>query len=64
MNITDPIPVSEAASITGLSPRRVRELAADGSLRAEKLGRDWWISRKAAKKFVPVPVGNPNFSRK
>jgi excisionase family DNA binding protein len=64
MNITDPIPVSEAASITGLSPRRVRELAVDGSLRAAKFGRDWLISRKSAKAFVPVPVGRPKESGK
>lgn len=55
----DPISVIDAAKITGLSPRRVRELAQDGSLVATKFGRDWVVSRKAAEKFVPVPVGRP-----
>ncbi|MGE5281275.1 MAG: helix-turn-helix domain-containing protein [Chloroflexota bacterium] len=43
--MTDPVSVSEAAGILGLSPARVRVLAAHGRLPAAKIGGHWLIDR-------------------
>jgi excisionase family DNA binding protein len=54
--------VNEAADVLGLSPVRIRSLAASGELQADKLGRDWIFStqviERAAKRQRPGP-GRP-----
>lgn len=45
--MTDPVSVSEAAGVLGLSPARVRALAARGQLPAAKIGGHWLIDRAA-----------------
>jgi excisionase family DNA binding protein len=39
---------AEAASVMGVSPQRVRQLAADGKIIARKAGRDWQVEERAA----------------
>lgn len=55
------ITVNEAAEILGVSGARVRKLIDDQKLKAEKIGRDWMVSKAsvlARKKLSPKP-GRP-----
>jgi len=38
---------TEAAELLGISVRRVQALIKEGKIRAERMGRDWLISRSA-----------------
>ena len=42
---------SEAATVLGLDPHTVRQQCQSGKLRAEKRGRDWWITPDAVKRY-------------
>jgi len=44
--ITDPITTIEAGHILGLDPSAIRHRIRVKTLRAEKRGRDWYVSRK------------------
>jgi excisionase family DNA binding protein len=59
--MSDPIAISEAAGILGLSPNRVRALVARGQLPALKIGGRWLVERAAveARKHQEVPDGRP-----
>jgi excisionase family DNA binding protein len=46
-----------AAKEMGLSPRRVRELAQAGELKAYRVGRDWLIDVASAKNYRRRPRG-------
>jgi excisionase family DNA binding protein len=46
-----PVTVTEAAALAGVSPRRVRQLAASGRLRARRHGRAWLIDRDSASDY-------------
>jgi excisionase family DNA binding protein len=48
--ILDPISISEAAQILGVSPNRVRVLAVRGQLPAEKIGGRWLVERFAVER--------------
>jgi excisionase family DNA binding protein len=41
----------EAAEILGTSPDNLRGAIARGSLKAEKIGRDWHVSAKAVETY-------------
>lgn len=47
--------VNEVAELLGLSPVRVRALAATGELQADKLGRDWIFSMAVVEKVARMP---------
>jgi excisionase family DNA binding protein len=49
------ITTQQAAKILGLSARRVRELAGDGSLPAVAVGRDWLFEPAAVARFKATP---------
>ncbi len=53
---------SEAADLLGLSVGRVRQLAIDGKLRGERVGRDWVFVRSVVEEFARRPRrrGRPN----
>lgn len=57
---------TEAAAFLGLSPSVVRKYCDEGRLKADRVGRNWIISRKSLEHFrdKPRPVGNPNFRRR
>lgn len=44
--------VREAASMLGVTERRVRFLVSQGRLKGEKMGRDWLIDRKSVQDRV------------
>jgi excisionase family DNA binding protein len=46
-----PVTVAEAAQLAGVSPRRIRQLAASGRIRARRHGRDWLIDPHAAREW-------------
>jgi len=50
MGMVDPISISAAARDLGLSPARVRALAAGGGLAAAKLGDRWFVERAAVER--------------
>lgn len=50
---------AQVAERLGLDPSRVRVLAAQGRIVAEKVGRDWVFSEDAVAAFVPRPPGRP-----
>ncbi len=41
----DPVAVAEASNVLGVSPRRVRQMLADGQLAGSRIGRQWLIDR-------------------
>ncbi|MBT8211751.1 MAG: helix-turn-helix domain-containing protein [Acidimicrobiia bacterium] len=53
--------VAEAAEELGVSPRRVRQMLADGQLRGERLGRAWVVDRAVLDRAAVIPsqVGRP-----
>lgn len=57
----DLLSVEQAAAELGVSPRRVRQLATVGRLRAEKVGWVWMIPRAALAKRK---IGKPGAPRK
>ena len=50
--------VNEAAAKLGITPRRVRAMIAEGGIRAQRHGRDWWIPTVAGVK-VYRKAGRP-----
>jgi hypothetical protein len=46
----DPLPISQAAVVLGLSAARVRAMAVHGQLTAEKLGDRWFVERAAVER--------------
>lgn len=53
------IGVAEAASELEMSPRRVRQLIADGQLVADRIGRSWVIERAGLDRLKVGAVGRP-----
>jgi hypothetical protein len=51
----------ETADFLHLTVQRVGQLARDGTLRAEKRGRDWFVDPQSAIEYrdTPHPVGRP-----
>ena len=43
--------LNEAAEILGLSAETLRVQARRGKLRAKKVGRDWFVSRREIKRY-------------
>jgi excisionase family DNA binding protein len=41
----------EAAAIIGVTPDTLRQQIANGKLRASKLGRDWWVTRREVERY-------------
>lgn len=49
--------VAEAAALLGLAPVTIRSAIHRGQLRATKIGRDWWITRRDLERFrAEVPT--------
>jgi excisionase family DNA binding protein len=61
MEINNLISLSEAASISGLSPDHLRRLAEQGKLRAKKIGRNWVTTKEALSDYIEKrrPRGRP-----
>jgi len=49
--------VAQAASALGVSPGRVRQLAASGQLPARRFGRAWVIRRADLERYRVLPEG-------
>lgn len=61
---TDLLTTAEAATLRGLSVRRIRQLCQRGDLRdAVKRGRDWDIPRAAVEAWQPRASGRPGHRR-
>ena len=45
------ITTAEAAQIIGITTIRVRQLVANGTLKAERFGRDWKVSEASARGY-------------
>jgi excisionase family DNA binding protein len=58
----DAISLTDAAELIGVTTSRVRQMARNGEIRAEKLGpRSWVVSRVDAERLKnsPAKVGRP-----
>lgn len=53
---------TEAAAYLGLTDSMVRNYCRQARIKAERIGRNWVISRKELDRFkrTPRPMGNPN----
>ncbi|MCB2160483.1 helix-turn-helix domain-containing protein [bacterium] len=51
-NLDDLIPLSEAASISGLSAGHMNHLVRNGDLWGRKLGRNWFTTRLAVEEYL------------
>lgn len=49
----------EAAAMLGVSPHAVRMACLRGTLRAEKRGRDWWVTPVAVEEYKRTIAGKP-----
>lgn len=49
----------EAATFLGLSAATLRQQIANGSLRATKRGRDWWLRRAELERYQRDSLGRP-----
>ena len=45
------VTLKEAASVLGLHPSTLRHQIDNGSLRATKRGRDWWITPREVERY-------------
>ena len=54
---------TEAAAYLGLTDSMVRKYCREGEIHADRVGRNWVITKKELDRFkkIPRPVGNPNF---
>ena len=43
--------LTEAAELLGLAPSTLRHQIANGSFKAEKRGRDWWVSTREVYRY-------------
>ena len=57
--MTNLIPVSKAAALLGVTPRRVQALITSGKLRAQRIGRDYLIDPGDIELFERRPSGRP-----
>jgi excisionase family DNA binding protein len=57
--VTNLIPVSKAAALLGLTPRRVQALIALGKLPAQRIGRDYLIDPADIPSLQRRPPGRP-----
>jgi excisionase family DNA binding protein len=55
---------TEAATLLGISPNRVRQLIAKGQLPAIRVGRTFVIRRAEVKRFAAEPPGRPRHPRR
>ena len=49
----------EAATLLGLSAATLRQQIANGSLRATKRGRDWWLTGTEVERYRRESLGRP-----
>lgn len=49
----------EAAAIIGVTPATLRQQIANGSLRAVKHGRDWWVTKAEVDRYLRDSRGKP-----
>ena len=49
--MTHPLTLPEAAQRLSTSSANLRQAIARGSLRAEKIGRDWWVEASEVERF-------------
>jgi hypothetical protein len=49
---SDLLTLPEAAKIAGLRPVTLRVQVFNGRLKAEKRGRDWWVTRKELERYM------------
>lgn len=56
--ISDPISVTEAAEIIGVTVSRIQQLCreyqetkSEKGLKSKKMGRDWWLERESAEDY-------------
>ncbi len=56
----DPITLTEAGKILGRDPSSLRHRILKGTLRAEKHGRDYWVSRKMIESLAKNGNGHKN----
>ena len=57
--MTNLIPVSKAAALLGVTPRRVQALITSGKLRAQRIGRDYLIDPGDLELLERRPSGRP-----
>ena len=46
------VTLHEAAKLSGLSPNHLRRLLSEGEIWGKKLGRDWFTTEPAVKKYL------------
>ena len=59
IDITDLIPISEAARVRSVTHTAIRDLIQRGKLSAYEVGGRRLLSRKEVTAFEPQPVGRP-----
>ena len=57
---------AEAAEILNVTPIRVRQLIAEGRLKAHRFNGQYVLNRAEVEQFakIPRPVGNPNLKKR
>ena len=57
---TEYVSTTDAAILAGVSPRHLVKLIVEGKIRAQKVGRNWLVSRESAESFSRHPtMGRP-----
>lgn len=51
--------LAEAAALLGVTAGSLRHQIANGSLRATKRGRDWWVTRPEVERYRRESLGRP-----
>lgn len=51
------VTTTEAGKRLNVTIQRVRQFISEGRLKAERLGRDWFIYESSLKAFRPLPRG-------
>ena len=53
-NLGELITLSEAAELSGFTTRHLRHLAVNGEIWAKKLGRNWFTTAQAVRKYLAL----------
>lgn len=56
--LTEYVTVADLAQIFGVTPRRIRAIAANRGIVGQRVGRMLMYQRKFVEKFRPLPCGN------
>jgi excisionase family DNA binding protein len=53
------VTLTDAAALLGVTAATLRQQIANGSLRAVKRGRDWWVTKGEVERYAQLHRGKP-----